>query len=72
MTDVSTDRTDAALDRDDDMHVHCCHDSSILLCGLSGDNPHASPDRDVTCVVCAELEFTPFCPRGFDCEEGGA
>jgi hypothetical protein len=51
----------------DEVHVHCCLDPNILLCGFEGDGEFVSPSEPATCVVCADLDGTDFCPRGFDC-----
>jgi hypothetical protein len=51
----------------EELHVACCVDTSLTLCSTRlADIEEVVDDGEVTCVVCADLDDTLFCPISND------
>lgn len=50
------------------VHVTCCLDDDMALCGLDvTDAPWGAGDDELMCVVCAHLMGVDWCPHELDC-----
>lgn len=60
-----------SLNEDDTCHVTCCHSIGTPLVAFCGTDVTGQPEVPVefeaTCVVCADLARTPWCPRFGSC-----
>jgi hypothetical protein len=63
--DATTETTDAGID-----HYVCCHDEDAGLCGVNmAGKGWLNPSDDVSCVVCADLAESRYCPLFGACWE---
>jgi hypothetical protein len=50
------------LSDETDVHIVCVCEPNIAVCGTYRPGPFKDDDSEVTCVVCAAMEYVP-CPR---------
>jgi hypothetical protein len=58
------------VDDDDPVHLTCCSDAEMSLCGLDVAGEYVPKDvlgPGETCIPCQAVEVTRACPHGGEC-----